>query len=61
MQTSTMTVSNTTLFHVAASVFRDATQWHRIATLNGLSDPMISGVVTLMLPVPSTGSTVGPA
>ena len=39
-----------TLFHVAASELGDATQWLRIARLNGLSDPVIEGVVRLVLP-----------
>jgi hypothetical protein len=39
-----------TLFHVAASELGDATQWLRIARLNGLSDPVIEGVVRLALP-----------
>ena len=56
MQATTVTVSNTTLFHVAAAVLGDATQWNRIAALNGIDDPMIVGVVTLVLPVPSPGS-----
>lgn len=51
MPNTTITVSNTTLFHVAASVLGDATQWNRIAALNGLVDPMLAGVVTLRLPV----------
>ena len=51
MPISTVTVSDTTLFHVAASVFGDATAWTRIAAVNGLSDPMLNGTVTLVLPV----------
>ncbi len=43
-------VSDTTLFHVAAQELGDATQWNRIAALNGLNDPMIYGVVELLLP-----------
>ena len=52
----TVTVTNTTLFHVAAQWFADATQWSRIAQQNGLSDPMIIGTVTLQLPPASGGS-----
>ena len=40
-----------TLFHVAAAELGDATQWLRIARLNGLDDPMLEGVVRLKLPV----------
>lgn len=39
-----------TLFHVAAAELGDATQWLRIARLNGIDDPMLAGVVTLKLP-----------
>lgn len=39
-----------TLFHVAAAELGDATQWLRIARLNGISDPMLTGVVQLRLP-----------
>lgn len=39
-----------TLFHVAAAELGDATQWLRIARLNGLDDPVLSGLVTLRLP-----------
>ncbi len=56
MQNSTVTVSNTTLFHVAAAALGDATQWDRIAALNGLDDPLVTGVMTLVLPVPLSGA-----
>jgi nucleoid-associated protein YgaU len=46
----TILVSGGTLFHLAAAELGDATQWLRIARLNGLSDPMIEGVVRLRLP-----------
>lgn len=39
-----------TLFHVAASELNDATQWIRIAQANNLSDPVLSGIVTLRIP-----------
>ena len=48
MQTITVTGGN--LFQVAAAQLGDATQWIRIAELNGLLDPMLSGLVTLSLP-----------
>ena len=38
------------LFRLASQHLGDATQWSRIAALNGLSDPMLSGLVTLALP-----------
>ncbi len=38
------------LFQIAAQQLGDATQWIRIAQLNQLSDPMLTGIVTLLLP-----------
>ena len=49
-----VTVSDTTLFHVAATWLGDATQWDRIADLNHRSDPMIVGVAILLLPLMSS-------
>ncbi len=46
----TVQVAGTDLFTVAAQQLGDATQWYRIAALNGLSDPMIFGLVTLQIP-----------
>jgi nucleoid-associated protein YgaU len=46
----TITVAGGNLFQIAATELGDATQWNRIAALNGLVDPMIVGVVTLQLP-----------
>jgi hypothetical protein len=50
----TILQSGGTLFHVAASELGDATQWLRIARLNGLSDPVLNGVVALKLPPSDT-------
>lgn len=46
----TITVVGGNLFRIAAEQLGDATQWIRIAQLNGLSDPMLAGVVTLVIP-----------
>jgi hypothetical protein len=46
----TITVAGGDLFRIAAQELGDATQWIRIAQLNGISDPMLEGVVTLMIP-----------
>jgi len=46
----TITVSGTTLFHVAADELRDATQWVRIAKANNLSDPVITTPTQLLIP-----------
>lgn len=45
-----VSVSGTTLFQVAAERLGDATQWYRIAQLNGLSDPWIGPITELQLP-----------
>ena len=46
----TITVPGGNLFQIAAQLLGDATQWNRIAELNGLTDPMIYGLTTLMIP-----------
>ena len=46
----TIQVSGTNLFAVAAAELGDATQWYRIAAINRLSDPMVYGVTSLLLP-----------
>lgn len=45
-----ITVAGGNLFRIAADELGDATQWVRIAQLNGLKDPVLAGVVTLRLP-----------
>lgn len=46
-----VTVAGGTLFRLAMVHLGDATQWVRIARLNGLDDPVLTGLVTLRLPV----------
>ncbi len=46
----TIIVTGGNLFQVAAAELADATQWIRIAQLNDISDPMLIGVVILMIP-----------
>ncbi len=53
----TITVVGGNLFRIAAEQLGDATQWIRIAQLNGLSDPFLVGVVTLL--IPDSDSTTG--
>ena len=48
----TTRVSGTTLFHVSADYFGDASQWYRIAKLNGLLDPWIGPLTELRIPEP---------
>jgi LysM domain len=45
-----ITVAGDNLFRLAAEHLSDATQWIRIAELNDLSDPMLRGVNTLVIP-----------
>lgn len=46
----TLTVAGGNLFQLSAQYLGDATQWIRIAQLNGLSDPMLLGLTTLLVP-----------
>lgn len=46
----TIVVAGGNLFQIAATELADATQWIRIAQLNNISDPMLIGVVALMIP-----------
>lgn len=46
----TITVAGGNLFQIAAQYLGDATHWNRIAALNGLTDFLITGVVTLKIP-----------
>jgi len=50
MTMQTVTVVGGNLFALAAVYLNDATQWIRIAQANGLSDPQLSGVNTLVIP-----------
>ena len=52
-----LTVAGGNLFRIAAEQLGDATQWIRIAELNAVSDPMISGLKTLR--IPSSDPTAG--
>ena len=47
------------LFHVAARELGNPMQAWQIASLSGLTDPMLSGVVTLTLPAPDASQTTG--
>jgi hypothetical protein len=46
----TLTVAGGNLFQIAAQQLGDATQWIRLAQLNGIVDPMLTGVVTILVP-----------
>jgi len=45
-----ITVAGGDLFRLALEQLGDATQWNRIAALNGLDDPVLDGLQTLRLP-----------
>ena len=53
----TITIAGGNLFRIAAEQLGDATQWIRIAQLNGLTDPELNGVITLR--IPNTDLSVG--
>ena len=48
------------LFRIALQQLGDATQWNRIAALNGLRDPVLQGIVTLNIPAvdPTAGGGI---
>ena len=50
MSAQKVTVAGGNLFAIAAKYLGDATQWIRIARLNGISDPVLQGVATLVIP-----------
>jgi hypothetical protein len=47
---TTLQTAGGNLFAIAAQQLGDATQWYRVALASGLSDPMLSGFVTLTIP-----------
>lgn len=50
MKTISVSGADVSLFHVAARELGDATQWIRIAEQNGIDDPMLSAVITVVIP-----------
>ena len=59
MTMTTITIVGGNLFQIAAQYLGDATQWLRIAQLNGISDPMLSGIQTLLIPDPDPNAGGG--
>jgi hypothetical protein len=55
----TITIVGGNLFQIAAAELGDATQWIRIAQLNHVSDPMLTGIVTLIIPDTDAGAGGG--
>ena len=45
-----ITVAGGDLFRIAADELGDATQWVRIASLNGIADPKLQGLQDLLIP-----------
>ena len=45
-----ITVGGGNLFQIALQELNDATQWNRIAEINGLTDPFLTGITTLTIP-----------
>jgi nucleoid-associated protein YgaU len=58
----TITIMGGTLFELASAYLGDATQWNRIASLNGIGDPWLTGLTTLVIPAENAfaGGGVGP-
>lgn len=56
---NTVTVAGGDLYRVALAQLGDARQWWRLAQANGLTDPVLSGVVTLTIPNPDSTLTDG--
>jgi hypothetical protein len=53
----TVTVAGGNLYALAAKYLGAADQWNRIAQVNGLIDPVITGIV--MLQIPSVDDSAG--
>lgn len=47
---NTIAIAGGNLFALAAQYLGDASQWNRIAQLNGLTDFLIIGTTTLVIP-----------
>lgn len=56
---TTITVAGGNLFAIAARQLGDATQWIRIAQLNNITDPVLVGIVTLLIPPRDPNATGG--
>ncbi len=54
-----VTVAGGNLFQLAAKYYGDASMWNRIAALNGLWDPVITGTLTLNIPPPDKAAANG--
>ncbi|MDR6511452.1 hypothetical protein J2792_002324 [Novosphingobium capsulatum] len=56
----TVTTGSTSLFAVAADQYGDARDWTALAQANGLTDPQVNGITTLVVPAkPGAAATTG--
>lgn len=56
----TVTTGSTSLFAVAAAQYGDARDWTALAQANGLTDPQVNGITTLVVPAkPGAAATTG--
>lgn len=53
-----VTLAGGDLYRMARDAYGDAAEWATIARVNGLTDPVIEGVTTLLVP-PLSGDTQG--
>ncbi len=54
---NTIVIAGGDLFRIALQQLGDPTQWNRIASANKLTDPVLRGLTTLVLP--SVDATAG--
>lgn len=45
-----ITVSNTSLYRIAANEYQDATLWTYLADVNKIDDPVITSAITIKIP-----------
>lgn len=55
----TVDVTGGDLYHLALKYLGSAEQWNRIAQLNNLLDPVLSGLVTIKIPSVNPAATGG--
>ncbi len=53
---NTITVAGGNLFQIAATEYGDATDWTTIAAANGITDPVVVGAETLIIPATADDS-----
>ncbi|HHL2824784.1 TPA: hypothetical protein ACQ431_003015 [Citrobacter murliniae] len=53
----TVTLSGGNLYQVASDQYGDATQWESLATVNGITDPQLTGINSLQVPSSPSSTT----